>query len=61
MLVRLNCNEGSVKMNLQMGCFEDIAKQVLDGVQMPLGSFVYDIDGEDISITLVITDGGDAE
>ena len=60
MLVRLNCNEGSVKMNVQMGCLEDIAKQVLDGVQMPLGSFVYDIDDEDISITLTLTDGGDA-
>ena len=61
MLVRLNCNEGSVKMNVQMGCLEDIAKQVLDGVQMPLGSFVYDIDDEDISITLTITDGGAVE
>ena len=40
---------------------EDIAKQVLDGVQMPLGSFVYDIDDEDISITLTITDGGAVE
>ena len=60
MLVRLNCNEGSVKMNVQMGCLEDIAKQVLDGVQMPLGSFIYDIDDEDISITLTLTDGGDA-
>lgn len=58
MLVRLNCNEGSVKMNVQMGCLEDIAKQVLDGVQMPLGSFVYDIDDEDISITLTLKDGG---
>ena len=61
MLVRLNCNEGSVKMNVQMGCLEDIAKQVLDGVQMPLGRFIYDIDDEDISITLTITDGGAVE
>jgi hypothetical protein len=48
-------------MNVQMGCLEDIAKQVLDGVQMPLGSFVYDIDDEDISITLTLTDGGAVE
>ena len=61
MFVRLNCDNGFVKMNVQMGCLEDIAKQVLDGVHMPLGSFVYDIDDEDISITLTLTDGGATE
>ena len=61
MLVRLNCNEGFIKMNVQMGCLEDIAKQVLDGVHMPLGSLVYDIDDEDISITLTLTNGGAVE
>ena len=58
MLVRLNCNNDFVKMTVQIGCVEDIAKQVLEDVVIPFGSFTYDIDDEDVTINLTLSAGG---
>ena len=58
MMVNLRCNKGKTLMNIQMGCTENIAKQVLADVTMPYGSVTYDIMDEDVVINLVISGGG---
>lgn len=45
-------------MNIQMGCAESIAKQVLEDVTVPYGSLTYDLMDEDVVIDLVISEGG---
>ena len=45
-------------MNIQMGCTENIAKQVLADVTMPYGIVTYDIMDEDVVINLVLSGGG---
>ena len=59
MLVNLSCVNGNVRMNIQLGCTEDIAQQVLSDVSIPYGSFTYDIADTDVVINLVISEGGD--
>lgn len=59
MLVNLSCVNGNVHMNIQLGCTEDIAQQVLSDVSIPYGSFTYDIADTDVVINLVISEGGD--
>jgi hypothetical protein len=59
MMVNLTCKNGNIRMNIQMGCREDIAHQVLSHVDLLYGSFVYDIMDEDIVIDLTIC--GDEE
>lgn len=59
MLIHLNCDNNKIMMNIQLGCVEDIAKQVLKDVVIPFGSFTYDIDDEDVTITLSLSAGGD--
>jgi hypothetical protein len=58
MMVNLRCSKGKTLMNIQMGCTENIAKQVLADVTMPYGSVTYDIMDEDVVINLVISGGG---
>jgi hypothetical protein len=58
MMVNLRCNKGKTLMNIQMGCTENIAKQVLADVTMPYGSVTYDIMDEDVVINLVLSGGG---
>ena len=58
MMVNLRCSKGKTVMNIQMGCTENIAKQVLADVTMPYGSVTYDIMDEDVVINLVISGGG---
>lgn len=58
MLVNLTCTEGKVSMNMQIGCTESIAAQVLSDISIPLGSFTYEIMEEDVVINLEIFEGG---
>ena len=58
MMVNLTCANGKIHMNIQMGCSNAIAYQVLDDVHVPCGSFTYDIMEEDAVIDLTITEGG---
>lgn len=58
MMVNLRCSKGEIVMNIQMGCTENIAKQVLEDVTMPYGGFTYEIMDEDVVINLVISKGG---
>ena len=59
MMVNLTCCNGKIQMNIQMGCIEDIAEQVLSDVSIPFGTFTYDIMDEDVVINLTMTEGGD--
>ena len=61
MLVNLTCSEEKVVMNIQMGCTEGIAAQILSDVTVPFGSFTYEIMDEDVVINLVISEGGDGK
>ena len=58
MMVNLTSRQGKTLMNIQMGCTESIAKQVLEDVTVPYGSFTYDIMDEDVVVDLVISEGG---
>lgn len=58
MMVNLTCSDGRIRMNIQMGCAEEIAQQVLEGIALPLGSFRYEIMEEDVVIDLFLTEGG---
>lgn len=60
MMVNLSCTDGRIRMNIQMGCQEEIAQQVLVGIALPFGSFRYELMEEDVVIDLTITEGGGA-
>lgn len=57
LMVNLTSQNGKIKMNIQMGCAEEIAKPVLSGIDLVIGNFTYEIMEEDIVINL-ITEGG---
>ena len=59
MMVNLTCAGGKIKMNIQMGCTEEIAQQVLSDVTLKFGTFTYDIMDEDVVINLKIEGGAD--
>ena len=61
MMVNLTCTDGSIRMNIQMGCQEEIAQQVLQGINLPFGAFRYELMEEDVVIDLTITEGGGAK
>ena len=61
MMVNLTCADGTVRMNIQMGCREEIAQQVLQGIELPCGSFRSELMEEDVVIDLTITEGGGAK
>lgn len=59
MLVNLTCTQGSLAMNIQMGCTETIDAHTLSNLTLSYGSFTYDIMEEDVVINLTIPAGGD--
>ena len=61
MMVNLSCKNNKVFMNIQMGCTEGIAQQVLADVSVPFGTFAYEIMDEDVVIDLTIWAGGDVK
>lgn len=61
MMVNLSCKNDKVFMNIQMGCTEGIAQQVLADVSVPYGRFTYEIMDEDVVIDLTIAEGGDVK
>jgi len=58
MMVNLTCTKGHISMNIQMGCREEIAQQVLQDISLSHGSFRYEIMEEDVVIDLTIIEGG---
>jgi len=58
MMVNLTCCGDRIRMNIQMGCTEEIAHKQLEGISLPYGKFFYEIMDEDIVINFAITEGG---
>ena len=61
MLIHLDCKDGVIKMRLQIGCNEDIAEQTLSELSIPCGKFEWDIQDEDVTVTLLLSEGGDGK
>lgn len=58
MLIHLDCKDGIIKMRLQIGCNEDIAEHTLSELSVTCGKFEWDIQEEDVTVTLIISEGG---
>ena len=58
MLVNLNCDNAGIRMNIQMGCTEEIVQRVLEDISLSYGSLTHEIMEEDLVIDLVISEGG---
>ena len=61
MLIHLDCKDGIIKMRLQIGCNEDIAEHTLSELSIPCGKFEWDIQDEDVTVTLHLSEGGDGK
>ena len=61
MLIHLDCKDGIIKMRLQIGCSQDIAEHTLSEVSIPCGTFEWDIQDEDVTVTLLLSEGGDGK
>lgn len=59
MMIHLGCYGDTVKMQMQIGCNEKIAKNVLSKLTVPCGEFNWDVQDEDITVTLTFSKGGD--
>ena len=57
MMVNLTCSDAEIRMNIQIGCRMDIARQVLADVTVPVGQFTYECMDEDIVIDFVASAG----
>lgn len=58
MMVRITCKDGSLRMNLQIGCASSMEKSVLDAICVHDGKFTYTVQEEDIVIDYEIAEGG---
>lgn len=58
MMVNLTCKNGRIRINIQLGCQEEIAHHVLEDVTIAAGSFTYEITDEDVIIDLLVDEGG---
>ena len=61
MLIHLDCKDGIIKMRLQIGCNQDIAEHTLSELSIPCGTFEWDIQDEDVTVTLLLSEGGDGK
>ena len=61
MLIHLDCKDGFIKMRLQIGCNEDIAEHTFSELSVPCGKFDWDIQDEDVTVTLLLSQGGDGK
>lgn len=58
MMVRLKYKDGMLRMQLQIGCAGEIAENSLSGLTALYGDIEWDIQDEDVTVTLSITEGG---
>lgn len=58
MMVRLSCQNGTTKMNLQIGCMDEIARYALENLRLRFGSFTCTLQEADAIIHLEIFEGG---
>jgi hypothetical protein len=59
MLVNLTCREGGIRMNIQMGCLEEIEERILENLPLSCGDFQYEIMEEDVVIHMTFPEGDD--
>lgn len=58
MMVNLTCSDGSIAMNIQMGCLSDIPPDVLADINLPGQNLRWEITDADIILDMTITEGG---
>lgn len=61
MMVRLSCKNGTIKMNMQIGCTDDIEQHVSEGLSLRFGEFTCTVQEEDIIVDLQIPEGGNCK
>ena len=61
MIVHISCSQQTLKMRLQMGCTDLISEHTLNGLNLPFGTFRYEIQDEDIIFNLEFSEGGACE
>lgn len=59
MLIHLDCKDGNIKMRLQTGCDTDIAEHTLSELSIPCGKVEWNIQDEDVTVTLFLSEGGE--
>ncbi|MCI6652140.1 MAG: hypothetical protein MSH11_01760 [Ruminococcus sp.] len=57
-LIHLDCKDGIIKMRLQIGCNKDIAQHTLSELSVHCGNFEWNIQDEDVTVTLLVSEGG---
>ena len=57
-LVRLSCQNGNIRMHIQIGCSETVPEGILDGIQPSRGALSCHLQEEDIIIELIAEEGG---
>ncbi|MBR5270404.1 MAG: hypothetical protein IKU21_07880 [Anaerotignum sp.] len=60
-LVHLFCSRQMMKMKMQIGCTETVDAETLKGLNLPSGSFRYEIQEKDILFHLEFAEGGACE
>lgn len=58
MMIRFSCKNGSIKMNLQIGCADNVPQQALDEISLRFGRVTCTVQEADVIIDLEITEGG---
>ena len=58
-LIHLDCKDGNIKMRLQIGCDTDIAEHTLSELSIPCGKVEWNIQDEDVTVTLFLSEGGE--
>ena len=61
MLIHLDCKDGIIKMRLQIGCNQDIAEHTFSEISIPCGKLEWDIQDKDVTVTLLLSEGGDGK
>ncbi len=61
MLIHLDCMDGVIKMRMQIGCNQEIAEHTLSKLSVPFGKLEWDIQDEDATVTLLLSEGGDGK
>ena len=58
LVVHLSCQDGNLRMKLQIGCTDSPEPQLLEGISPRLGSFTHIIEEEDVQIEYETGKGG---
>lgn len=58
MMIRFSCKNGRIRMNLQIGCADDVPQHALDGISLRFGRMRCAVQETDVILDLEITEGG---